>query len=274
MLCTGFLSAQDFAVTGFRVLEMDMDARSVYPVLDQNGRKAALIKVVLSGDDKLEFDVGMMGVIKQEEKVGEIWVYVPAGVRKITIKHSVWGVIRDYELPTPLSSAVVYEMCLSIPSKKRGNWLFNAVAGVYPDFSLGVSAGWIGKTAGPYLKVRSNFIFPSISYSCDSSGRIQSDGSMVWSDGSSVKSRFNVTAGVMFSATGWLLPYIGAGYGRKIYAIKDSDGNMVRVDDTSFSNFSLEIGSYFKISRVLISVSVASIGFGYVDGEVGVGIMF
>ena len=37
-----------------------------------------------------------LGIVKRIDKVGEIWLYVPRGTRKITIKHPQLGVLRDY----------------------------------------------------------------------------------------------------------------------------------------------------------------------------------
>jgi hypothetical protein len=50
---------------------MDLDARTLHPLLDQNGRKAALIKLVTSEKD-FDFDVGIMGVTAVHKEVGEI----------------------------------------------------------------------------------------------------------------------------------------------------------------------------------------------------------
>ena len=47
-----------FFVQSFKKLEWDLDARSNYPELDQNNRKAALIKVVIP-EAGFDFDVGV-----------------------------------------------------------------------------------------------------------------------------------------------------------------------------------------------------------------------
>lgn len=62
-----------FFVQSFKKLEWDLDARSNYPELDQNNRKAALIKVVIP-EAGFDFDVGVMGVVGVRQEVGEIWV--------------------------------------------------------------------------------------------------------------------------------------------------------------------------------------------------------
>lgn len=100
------------SVASFKVLETDMTARITDPVLDQNGEKCALLKVVTT-QQGMHFDVGMLGVMKVSWKDGEYWVYVPHGVKKLTIKHSQLGVLRNYLYPIPIEESTVYEMVLT-----------------------------------------------------------------------------------------------------------------------------------------------------------------
>ena len=112
------VASDEFSVQSFRRLEWDLDARSGSPVLDQNGKKSALIKVITNAEG-LDFDVGVMGVAAVRQEVGEVWVYVPEKVRKITIRHKDYGVIRDYIFPEPVESAVTYEMVLRTPAPEK-----------------------------------------------------------------------------------------------------------------------------------------------------------
>ena len=64
----------------------DLDAKTYYPVLDQNDNLCALIKVTVTNPLKnpLSLSVGGLSVIKREEKEdGEIWFYVPAQVKNL-----------------------------------------------------------------------------------------------------------------------------------------------------------------------------------------------
>jgi hypothetical protein len=79
---------------------------------DQNGEVAALIKVVTL-ETGFVFDGGMLGIVKTVQKEGEIWVYVPFGLQRITITHRRFGVLRDYYFEIPIQKAVTYEMKLS-----------------------------------------------------------------------------------------------------------------------------------------------------------------
>lgn len=102
--------SQNIAVKSFRPLQNDLEAR-VNPIIDNNGDKCAIIKIVTS-EDGFEFEAGMMGIIKTVKKTGEYWLYIPYGSQKLTIKHDNLGVLRNYIYPEFVEKASVYEMVL------------------------------------------------------------------------------------------------------------------------------------------------------------------
>jgi len=106
------LSAQHISVESFRMLENDMDARVNHPKRDQNGEVAALIKVITT-ETGFSWEAGMLGIVNTEQKVAEIWVYVPPGSQRITIKHPKLGQLRNYAYPIAIEAATVYEMRLT-----------------------------------------------------------------------------------------------------------------------------------------------------------------
>jgi uncharacterized protein (TIGR02145 family) len=113
ILCTFTSTGQNINVKSFRLLENDLDARVNHPKRDQNGEVCAIIKVVTT-QTGFTFDVGSLGVVATEPKAGEIWVYVPRGVQRITIGHPQLGILRNYAFTLPIQSATVYEMELTI----------------------------------------------------------------------------------------------------------------------------------------------------------------
>lgn len=106
------LFAQQISVKTFRKLETDLDARVNEPLKDQNGDLCAIIKVQTT-QSGFYFDGGQLGIIKTITKHGEIWVYVPWGLKRLTISHDKLGVLRDYPLNTPIEKATVYELVLT-----------------------------------------------------------------------------------------------------------------------------------------------------------------
>ena len=107
------LSAQEISVASFKMLENDLTANTTGTMeRDQNGETAALIKVVTT-QQGFVFDGGMVGIVKTKQGVGEVWVYVPHGIKKITIQHPQLGVLRDYYFPIAIEKAKTYELTLS-----------------------------------------------------------------------------------------------------------------------------------------------------------------
>lgn len=104
---------QNITVQRFFMDERDLTANTTGTLeLDQNGQKCALVKIETT-QTGFSFDVGSLGVVKTKQMVGEIWLYVPEGVKRITISHQQFGVLRDYDLGLTLKRAKTYIMRLS-----------------------------------------------------------------------------------------------------------------------------------------------------------------
>ena len=296
------LSAQEptgsFSVQSFRALEWDLDARSTKPIRDQNGKKAALIKVITSAED-LDFDVGLMGVVAVNREVGETWVYVPEHVRKITIRHKDFGVIRDYVFPEPIESAVTYEMVLKTPPvvekeiivrdsiiympspadsaalskvRRRAVGLSVSAVAMFPEYSGGLMVAWEKYRFGAYVKAVSNFRDSGSSYDCLSDGT--TEGGYIWTSGRSRVSRLSVTAGLIFRLCPWLNLYVGAGYGDRTLLWEDSAGSWAKVSDRSYRGASADLGLQLRLWRFRVGAGVSTTAFRTADAEVSVGFCF
>lgn len=105
--------AQTLSVTSFRPLPNDLTANMAgTQEKDQNGDVAALIKVVTT-QTGFGFEGGAAGIVKTRQELGEVWVYVPHGIKKITIKHPQLGILRDYFFPCAIEKASTYELVLA-----------------------------------------------------------------------------------------------------------------------------------------------------------------
>lgn len=106
--------AQTMSVVEFKYDEMDLTANTAGTIVfDQNGDKCALIKIE-STEFGFSFDVGSLGVQKTEQHTGEVWVYVPQGVKRISISHPKLEKIRDYDLGLSVKKAKTYVMKLRV----------------------------------------------------------------------------------------------------------------------------------------------------------------
>lgn len=119
------LSAQDggeMSVRQFYLAETDLDANTAGTMMyDQNGEVCAIIKLETSLDG-FSFDVGSLGVRDVKRVGGELWIYVPFGIRRITLSHPQLGVIRDYQFPVRIERARTYIMKLNA---KLGNRVYD-----------------------------------------------------------------------------------------------------------------------------------------------------
>ena len=107
------LTAQNMSVASFRLLENDLTANTKGTMeTDFNGEVSALIKVVTT-EKGFTFEGGMVGIVRVRQEIGEVWVYVPHGIKKITIRHDNLGVLRDYYFDIPIQKARTYEMVLT-----------------------------------------------------------------------------------------------------------------------------------------------------------------
>ena len=114
MLGMAILSfGQDMSVRSFYLAETDLTANTPGTMVhDQNGNVCALIKVETTLDG-FSFDVGALGVCEVKREGGEIWVYVPFGIRRVTISHPQLGIIRNYALPCAIERGRTYILKLN-----------------------------------------------------------------------------------------------------------------------------------------------------------------
>lgn len=116
LLCVHLLNAQEMSVDLFYYDETDLTALKYdTQKLDQNGNQCALIKVETTAKD-LTFEVGVLGVVAIVEQPAEVWVYVPFGIRKISIMHPRFGMIRNYPLPVAIEKGRTYILKLNTPA--------------------------------------------------------------------------------------------------------------------------------------------------------------
>lgn len=106
--------AGKMSVTSFELAENDNTANlSGTIVYDQNGDPCALIRVqtIQTG---LSWDFGQMTPMQILQKSGEVWIYVPYGVKHVTVRHASFASLT-YDFPMAVQKARTYIMALSVP---------------------------------------------------------------------------------------------------------------------------------------------------------------
>ena len=297
--------AQEFRVVSFRVLSNDITAW-VNPVRDLNEEACALIKVV--GNPDFVFSTPL-GVVLRKNEVGEIWLYVPNGSTKITIKHPQWGVVRDYKFPFPLESRLTYELKLEEPQEKvvdefpRVRRVFRrlqkvplseeihpmvttvrragkpALAALFtvgmdrerPAFGMMLACM---KKQGFYLHGLTDFQTLSVEGECLKNGEIPSSGSTPYYSGDKRYARYAFFVGGVHTIAPLCYIYEGIGFGERQVSWKTVEGVYLRNRDYSYKGISGECGLFFKIRQMAFTLGVITIQGKYWEPVVGVGINF
>ena len=292
-------SAVKFKVTGFRVLSNDVSA-FITPVRDLNNEACALLKVVARQDFAFS---SPLGIVKRKDEVGEIWLYLPKGTRRITIKHPRWGVLRNYRLPLTLESHVAYEMTISEPripmayehdtviltktivdtvavkrKRPRLPMTFHAL------FTLSMHQN--GPSWGVMLAaMRRHGMFVHVSsdlrsigetrFTCDEEGYIGDNGTMPYYTGETRHSNWTATAGVIHRLCSVLSVFEGIGYGcaATAWQLAESEGGGSALNDgLTHKGVAGELGLMATFGKINISASVITIAGRQWQGCVGVGI--
>ncbi len=157
-------------------------------------------------------------------------------------------------------------------AQKKSSIMIAPVAGVYPDISYGIMAGWIGGKTGVYGKFRSNFINTGSNYDCTSDGMAGSG--YIWTTGESKVAFMSFTAGAIFPLGRTIYPYFGFGYANRELAWQDTSKNWARVSDASISGIGLEAGLILRFGNFGIHSSVNLAGFKKLDADAGLALFF
>lgn len=296
--------AQKFEVSGFRLLPNDVSA-FIQPVTDLNGEDCALLKVQ-AGED-FAFSTPL-GIVRREDKTGEIWLYIPARSKKITIKHPEWGVMRDYMFPSKINSHMTYEMKIQEPETGKTQEVMTVVNTVRDTlvvtrvdtvmmqkpktripFSISAlaSIGFGGKTNtmlgglmltamrrhGGWIHVQTDFNKTGTTQAvCGRYGDI--DGYTPYYTGKKRHGCLLMSAGAIHRISSVVNIFEGLGYGYNSIAWERSDkegGGYVKNSYYSNSGLMFEVGAIVNIKRVTFSASVNSISGKQWFGAIGVG---
>ena len=106
----------DFEIRNFRERTTDLSAISSN-YKDLNGSPAALIRMTVR-DPQFEFSANL-GIIAQEKKTGEVYLYVPQDTKRLTVRHPRLGVLKDYAIPVRIRSKVTYDADIVITGSSQ-----------------------------------------------------------------------------------------------------------------------------------------------------------
>lgn len=140
------LYAQDIKVTKFERNFTSLIA-SMDPVYDNAGEACAVIRFLVR-DEGFEIEPNL-GVLKRDNRIGEVRLWVPVGTKRIIVRH-LGAMPLSYEIPMTLESKVTYDAVLEITKAEK-----TALA---PNVKFFVGAGYnIMSISGPSLAAGLDF---------------------------------------------------------------------------------------------------------------------
>lgn len=300
-----WVCAQEFKVRSFRLLQNDITAW-VNPVRDLNDEACALLKVV--GDEDFVFSTPL-GIVERKNEIGEIWLYLPRGTMKLTIKHPRWGVLRDYQFPVVLESRLTYELVLESPVEpekespyprirargarelenesprvelagvpgiartSRGMECFFLATWAMQEHEQapGLLVGFM-KRHGCFVHGQTNFRSLSTRGVCDKGGKWAEEGVVPYYKQGVDYGLWTLTAGGVHRLVGLWHLYEGIGYGERKVVWETLEGVRLLNKDYSLEGWTAEIGCFVQFRRMAFSAGILLLRGEYWLPSVGIGI--
>lgn len=299
--------SQIFKVSSFRELPNDVSA-FINPVCDLNDEDCALLKVIAPADFVFSTP---LGIVKRIDKTGEIWLYLPRGSKKITVKHADWGVLRDYMFPSKLESHKTYEIDLQYPQPaipqpadseirvttvrdtlvvtridtlivrhekpkvplKAGILIGAGLGGKIPYFCGSFMAAVMTRH-GAFIHISTDGTSPRrVEGTCDREGLV--DGKGRFYSGKTRRSLFMAGAGAIHRLSSRIAVFEGLGYGRISldWQLAPSEGGgYLRNSHFSNKGITAEAGIMLTYRRIAVSASVTTLRGTDWFASVGIGI--
>lgn len=294
------MQAQDFKVTGVKTLKNDVSA-FISPVKDLNGQACALLRVEAPSDFVFSTP---LGIVKRQDEVGEILLYLPNGTKMITVKHPLWGVLRNYRFEHPLESHLCYVMKIACPKQPveeihdtlvitrtrvdtiqvrytrpplpRSWYALATVSLSGGSCPVGLMFATL-KRHGFFLHAATDFRSTGdIRFEVDKHG-MPSDGTSVmpYYTGESRRANYLLTAGLTHRLSRRLVLFEGAGYGRTATSWQlaaEEGGGYALNRDMTCRGIAAEAGLLWTKSRHVVMASVSTIAFDKWQFSIGYGI--
>jgi len=137
----------NIVVSDFERAVTDLTA-SVNPVMDNNGDMCAVLKFFVR-DTTFVIEPNL-GYLRRESKVGEIRLWVPAGTKRLTVRHTGMFPLRDYTVSVPVVSKATYHAMIDVgvttptpplPTARKTRFFVASGGLVAPKLGLSLALG-------------------------------------------------------------------------------------------------------------------------------------
>ena len=142
------------------------------------------------------------------------------------------------------------------------------------QMSYGLMVAAMRRTGG-YIKAKYSFSnTPSDDFECNDVGMSGEDGEVQWYTGKTEKSRLSVTGGIVQRLWKPFYLYAGVGYGTRTLVWETVGGKLGKNKDHSLEGVEAEIGGILSAGPMVFSLGLQTNSFKYLEGNLGIGVIF
>ena len=142
------------------------------------------------------------------------------------------------------------------------------------QMSYGLMVAAMRRTGG-YIKAKYSFSnTPSDDFECNDVGMSGEDGEVQWYPGKTEKSRLSVTGGIVQRLWKPFYLYAGVGYGTRTLVWETVGGKWGKNKDHSLEGVEAEIGGILSAGPMVFSLGLQTNSFKYLEGNLGIGVIF
>lgn len=142
------------------------------------------------------------------------------------------------------------------------------------QMSYGLMVAAMRRTGG-YIKAKYSFSnTPSDDFECNDVGMSGEDGEVQWYTGKTEKSRLSVTGGIVQRLWKPFYLYAGVGYGTRTLVWETVGGKWGKNKDHSLEGVEAEIGGILSARPMVFSLGLQTNSFKYLEGNLGIGVIF
>ena len=142
------------------------------------------------------------------------------------------------------------------------------------QMSYGLMVAAMRRTGG-YIKAKYSFSnTPSDDSECNDVGMSGEDGEVQWYTGKTEKSRLSVTGGIVQRLWKPFYLYAGVGYGTRTLVWETVGGKWGKNKDHSLEGVEAEIGGILSAGPMVFSLGLQTNSFKYLEGNLGIGVIF
>lgn len=142
------------------------------------------------------------------------------------------------------------------------------------QMSYGLMVAAMRRTGG-YIKAKYSFSnTPSDDFECNDVGMSDEDGEVQWYTGKTEKSRLSVTGGIVQRLWKPFYLYAGVGYGTRTLVWETVGGKWGKNKDHSLEGVEAEIGGILSAGPMVFSLGLQTNSFKYLEGNLGIGVIF